>query len=90
MSRDTALVSADWAEKNLDAPGVVFVEVDDAAVARGDSQHRADSKYEPHHFFRTLQQSPKRSPIRAATRTGPATSIATRPRRSPSSRSARA
>ena len=29
MSRDTALVSADWAEKNLDAPGVVFVEVDE-------------------------------------------------------------
>src|SRR5258705_3036094 len=28
MSRDSALVSADWAEKNLDAPGVVFVEVD--------------------------------------------------------------
>src|SRR5215813_9944792 len=29
MSRDSALVSADWAEKNLDAPGVVFVEVDE-------------------------------------------------------------
>ncbi|GAA1896871.1 sulfurtransferase [Asanoa iriomotensis] len=29
MSRDTALVSADWAEKNLGAPGVVFVEVDE-------------------------------------------------------------
>ncbi|WP_327033782.1 sulfurtransferase [Micromonospora ureilytica] len=29
MSRDTALVSAEWAEKNLDAPGVVFVEVDE-------------------------------------------------------------
>src|SRR5690606_24342177 len=28
MSRDTALVSVDWAEKNLDTPGVVFVEVD--------------------------------------------------------------
>src|ERR1700749_3442862 len=33
MSRDTALVSADWAEKNLDAPGVVFVEVDEDASA---------------------------------------------------------
>ena len=29
MSRDTALVSVDWAEKNLDTPGVVFVEVDE-------------------------------------------------------------
>ncbi|SNT61732.1 thiosulfate/3-mercaptopyruvate sulfurtransferase [Asanoa hainanensis] len=29
MSRDTALVSADWAEKNLGASGVVFVEVDE-------------------------------------------------------------
>jgi thiosulfate/3-mercaptopyruvate sulfurtransferase len=37
MSRDTALVSADWAEKNLDASGVVFVEVDEdtQAYARG-------------------------------------------------------
>ncbi|GAB3797219.1 sulfurtransferase [Micromonospora zhanjiangensis] len=37
MSRDTALVSADWAEKNLDTPGVVFVEVDEdtAAYDRG-------------------------------------------------------
>jgi len=25
MSRESVLVSADWAEKNLDAPGVVFV-----------------------------------------------------------------
>jgi len=33
MSRDTALVSADWAEKNLDAPGVVFVEVDEDTTA---------------------------------------------------------
>jgi len=33
MSRDTALVSADWAEKNLDAPGVVFVEVDEDTAA---------------------------------------------------------
>ncbi len=29
MSRDSALVSADWVEKNLGAPGVVFVEVDE-------------------------------------------------------------
>ncbi|MEV4343595.1 sulfurtransferase, partial [Actinoplanes sp. NPDC049596] len=29
MSRDTALVSADWAEQNLDTPGIVFVEVDE-------------------------------------------------------------
>jgi thiosulfate/3-mercaptopyruvate sulfurtransferase len=33
MSRDTALVSADWAEKNLDASGVVFVEVDEDTTA---------------------------------------------------------
>jgi thiosulfate/3-mercaptopyruvate sulfurtransferase len=33
MSRDIALVSADWAEKNLDAPGVVFVEVDEDTQA---------------------------------------------------------
>ncbi|GIF53442.1 thiosulfate sulfurtransferase [Asanoa ferruginea] len=33
MSRDTALVSADWAEKNLGASGVVFVEVDEDTSA---------------------------------------------------------
>ena len=33
MSRDSALVSADWAEKNLDTPGVVFVEVDEDVSA---------------------------------------------------------
>jgi thiosulfate/3-mercaptopyruvate sulfurtransferase len=33
MSRDTALVLADWAEKNLDASGVVFVEVDEDTTA---------------------------------------------------------
>jgi thiosulfate/3-mercaptopyruvate sulfurtransferase len=33
MSRDTALVSADWAEQNLDAPGVVLVEVDEDTAA---------------------------------------------------------
>jgi thiosulfate/3-mercaptopyruvate sulfurtransferase len=33
MSRDTALVSADWAEKNLGAAGVVFVEVDEDTTA---------------------------------------------------------
>ena len=33
MSRDTALVSADWAEQNLTAPGVVFVEVDEDTTA---------------------------------------------------------
>ncbi|HEY6593111.1 MAG TPA: sulfurtransferase [Asanoa sp.] len=33
MSRDTVLVSADWAEKNLDTPGVVFVEVDEDTAA---------------------------------------------------------
>jgi thiosulfate/3-mercaptopyruvate sulfurtransferase len=33
MSRDSALVSADWAEKNLGAPGVVFVEVDEDTSA---------------------------------------------------------
>src|ERR1044071_1556451 len=33
MSRDTALVSADWAEKNLNADGVVFVEVDEDTSA---------------------------------------------------------
>jgi thiosulfate/3-mercaptopyruvate sulfurtransferase len=40
MSRDSALVSADWAEKNLDAPGVVFVEVDEDTTAY-DSAHIA-------------------------------------------------
>ncbi len=33
MSRESALVSADWAEKNLDAAGVVFVEVDEDTSA---------------------------------------------------------
>ncbi|WP_018221589.1 sulfurtransferase [Salinispora pacifica] len=33
MSRDTALVSADWAEKNLETRGVVFVEVDEDTSA---------------------------------------------------------
>ena len=33
MSRDTALVSADWAEKNLETPGIVFVEVDEDTAA---------------------------------------------------------
>jgi thiosulfate/3-mercaptopyruvate sulfurtransferase len=33
MSRDSALVSADWVEKNLGAPGVVFVEVDEDTSA---------------------------------------------------------
>ena len=33
MSRSQALVSADWAEENLDTPGVVFVEVDEDTSA---------------------------------------------------------
>src|SRR4051795_11470581 len=33
MSRDSALVSADRAEKNLETPGVVFVEVDEDTTA---------------------------------------------------------
>jgi len=33
MSRDNALVSADWAEKNLETPGIVFVEVDEDTTA---------------------------------------------------------
>jgi thiosulfate/3-mercaptopyruvate sulfurtransferase len=33
MSRESALVSADWAEKNLDPPGLVFVEVDEDTSA---------------------------------------------------------
>src|SRR5689334_18081105 len=33
MSRDTALVSAEWAEKNIGADGVVFVEVDEDTSA---------------------------------------------------------
>jgi thiosulfate/3-mercaptopyruvate sulfurtransferase len=33
MSRDNALVSADWAEKNIGAEGVVFVEVDEDTTA---------------------------------------------------------
>jgi len=33
MSRTDVLVSADWAEQNLDSPGVVFVEVDEDVTA---------------------------------------------------------
>jgi thiosulfate/3-mercaptopyruvate sulfurtransferase len=33
MSRDSVLVSADWAEKNLSAAGTVFVEVDEDTAA---------------------------------------------------------
>src|SRR2546429_6513135 len=33
MSRDSVLVPADWAEKNLESPGVVFVEIDEDASA---------------------------------------------------------
>ncbi|MGH3736503.1 MAG: sulfurtransferase [Micromonosporaceae bacterium] len=33
MSREDSLVSADWAEKNLDTPGTVFVEVDEDTSA---------------------------------------------------------
>jgi thiosulfate/3-mercaptopyruvate sulfurtransferase len=33
MSRDDVLVSADWAEQNLDTDGVVFVEVDEDTTA---------------------------------------------------------
>ena len=33
MSRESALVSADWAEKNLGAAGTVFVEVDEDTSA---------------------------------------------------------
>jgi len=33
MSRDDVLVSADWAEKNLDTDGIVFVEVDEDVSA---------------------------------------------------------
>ena len=33
MSRTDALVTADWAEENLDTPGVVFVEVDEDTSA---------------------------------------------------------
>jgi len=38
MSRESALVSADWAEKNLGSPGIVFVEVDEDTTAY-DSAH---------------------------------------------------
>src|SRR5215475_3782399 len=33
MGRESVLVSADWAEKNLDTPGTVFVEVDEDTTA---------------------------------------------------------
>src|SRR4028119_2217449 len=33
MSRDSALVSADWAEQNLETSGIVFVEVDEDTTA---------------------------------------------------------
>jgi thiosulfate/3-mercaptopyruvate sulfurtransferase len=36
MSRDDVLVTADWAEKNLDTDGLVFVEVDENTKAYGD------------------------------------------------------
>jgi thiosulfate/3-mercaptopyruvate sulfurtransferase len=38
MSREDVLVTADWAEKNLNTPGVVFVEVDEDTTAY-DSGH---------------------------------------------------
>ena len=36
MARSDVLVSTDWAESNLDAPGVVFVEVDEDTSAYDD------------------------------------------------------
>ncbi|GAA4246959.1 sulfurtransferase [Dactylosporangium darangshiense] len=33
MSRESALVTADWAEQNIETPGVVFVEVDEDTTA---------------------------------------------------------
>jgi thiosulfate/3-mercaptopyruvate sulfurtransferase len=33
MSRENVLVTADWAEQNLDTPGIVFVEVDEDTTA---------------------------------------------------------
>nr|BFE63652.1 sulfurtransferase [Dactylosporangium thailandense] len=33
MSRESALVTADWAEENIETPGVVFVEVDEDTTA---------------------------------------------------------
>src|SRR5438552_19108393 len=33
MSRESVLVSADWAEQNLETPGTVFVEVDEDTTA---------------------------------------------------------
>ena len=33
MSRDNVLVSAQWAQENLETPGVVFVEVDEDTSA---------------------------------------------------------
>lgn len=33
MSRQDALVNADWAEENLETPGTVFVEVDEDTSA---------------------------------------------------------
>ncbi|GAB3220159.1 sulfurtransferase [Glycomyces halotolerans] len=38
MAREDVLVTADWAEENLDSPGVVFVEVDEDTTAY-DSGH---------------------------------------------------
>ena len=40
MARSDVLVSADWAESNLDAPNVVFVEVDEDTSAY-DTDHIA-------------------------------------------------
>ncbi|MGH3937070.1 MAG: sulfurtransferase, partial [Pseudonocardiaceae bacterium] len=33
MSRENVLVTADWAEQNLDTDGIVFVEVDEDTTA---------------------------------------------------------
>ena len=39
MARSDVLVSTEWAENNLDAPGVVFVEVDENTAAYDDEGH---------------------------------------------------
>src|SRR3954453_5079058 len=44
MSRADVLVSADWAEENLDTPGVVFVEVDEDTSAYDGSHIRGAVK----------------------------------------------
>jgi hypothetical protein len=45
MSRDTALVSAQWVEEHLDDPKVVLIEVDEDTAAYDKGTSRAPSSW---------------------------------------------